>query len=68
MTNTGKLGNVVPLKDRRCPLCGKPEAAPHRPFCSRRCADLDLGHWLREDYRFESDEVPGPGDEAPEEE
>jgi endogenous inhibitor of DNA gyrase (YacG/DUF329 family) len=29
-----------------CPICGKP-ADPHvRPFCSRRCADVDLHRWL----------------------
>ena len=68
MSGGRKAGNVVPLKDRPCPLCGKPEAAPHRPFCSRRCADLDLGHWLKEDYRVESDEAAGPDDEAPDDE
>lgn len=29
-----------------CPLCGKPQAGAYRPFCSRRCADLDLHRWL----------------------
>ncbi|MBU3028950.1 DNA gyrase inhibitor YacG [Paracoccus marinaquae] len=33
-----------------CPLCGKPSAAAYRPFCSKRCADIDLAHWLRGDY------------------
>lgn len=47
----------------RCPLCGKPAAAPHRPFCSRRCADLDLGRWLDGRYRIPTTEE-GPG-EAP---
>ncbi len=68
MINNRNKGNVVPLKERCCPICGKPEAAPHRPFCSRRCTDLDLGHWLKGDYRFESDEAPGPDDEASDEE
>jgi endogenous inhibitor of DNA gyrase (YacG/DUF329 family) len=30
----------------RCPICGKPTAAEFRPFCSRRCADVDLHRWL----------------------
>jgi uncharacterized protein len=34
-----------------CPICGKPAAAGTRPFCSRRCADVDLGRWLTEQYR-----------------
>lgn len=33
-----------------CPICRKPSAATYRPFCSRRCADVDLARWLREDY------------------
>ncbi len=35
---------------RLCPLCGKTEAHDFRPFCSRRCADIDLGRWLRGAY------------------
>lgn len=33
-----------------CPICGKPTATGYRPFCSRRCADVDLGRWLTEGY------------------
>lgn len=33
-----------------CPICKKPTVAAYRPFCSRRCADIDLAHWLRGDY------------------
>ena len=33
-----------------CPLCQQPTVAPHAPFCSRRCAQLDLGKWLTGDY------------------
>lgn len=29
-----------------CPLCGKPALQPFRPFCSKRCADVDLNRWL----------------------
>ena len=29
-----------------CPICGKPAVAALRPFCSRRCADVDLNRWL----------------------
>jgi uncharacterized protein len=29
-----------------CPICGKPVVADFRPFCSRRCADVDLNRWL----------------------
>lgn len=33
-----------------CPICDKPADAAYRPFCSRRCADIDLGRWLNESY------------------
>ncbi len=29
-----------------CPICGKPAEQRFRPFCSRRCADVDLNRWL----------------------
>ena len=38
-----------------CPICRKPAVADYRPFCSRRCADVDLARWFRADYV-----VPGP--------
>ena len=34
----------------RCPICGKPTAAAFRPFCSKRCADVDLQRWLSGRY------------------
>jgi hypothetical protein len=34
----------------KCPICGKPTDTTYRPFCSKRCADVDLGRWLRGDY------------------
>jgi endogenous inhibitor of DNA gyrase (YacG/DUF329 family) len=33
-----------------CPICGKPRDAVLRPFCSKRCKDLDLARWLTGDY------------------
>ena len=35
---------------RSCPICRKPAIAHYRPFCSKRCADIDLGRWLGEGY------------------
>ena len=47
-----------------CPVCGKPADAAYAPFCSRRCADIDLGRWLKGDYaipgRPEDDTDKGP--------
>lgn len=33
-----------------CPTCGKTPEQKWRPFCSRRCADVDLGRWFGERY------------------
>jgi endogenous inhibitor of DNA gyrase (YacG/DUF329 family) len=43
---------------RPCPICGKPAAVKHRPFCSARCATIDLGRWLKGDYRVPTQEAP----------
>ncbi len=44
-------GNVVRLKPTRpCPICGKPSTQAHHPFCSGRCADIDLSRWLSGSY------------------
>lgn len=44
----------------RCPICGKPAEVHSRPFCSKRCADVDLSRWLGGVYRVETNEVPDP--------
>jgi endogenous inhibitor of DNA gyrase (YacG/DUF329 family) len=36
----------------RCPICGKPAQSRTRPFCSERCADIDLGRWFTGQYRI----------------
>lgn len=33
-----------------CPICGKPTEAAFKPFCSKRCADVDLYRWLSGAY------------------
>lgn len=43
---------------KACPICGKPVKLESRPFCSKRCADIDLGRWLGEAYRIPAEEPP----------
>lgn len=46
----------------KCPMCEKPAQIAFRPFCSKRCADLDLGKWFTGSYA-----IPGePADQAEE--
>ena len=33
-----------------CPICDRPTVTDYRPFCSKRCADRDLGKWLTGAY------------------
>lgn len=37
-----------------CPMCEAETAQKYRPFCSRRCADRDLGKWLNQSYTMPS--------------
>lgn len=43
-----------------CPLCGKPKDLAYRPFCSKRCADVDLSRWLKGSYAIPVIEVDDP--------
>lgn len=42
--------NSVIEKAPRCPTCRKPAVPEHRPFCSKRCANIDLARWLGGQY------------------
>lgn len=44
------LNRVNSVKKRDCPICAKSEEIKFKPFCSQRCADIDLGRWLNENY------------------
>ena len=52
-----KTNNIIPLIGGQCPMCGKRRIQEFRPFCSKRCADLDLGRWFNEDYRVSEEEA-----------
>jgi endogenous inhibitor of DNA gyrase (YacG/DUF329 family) len=39
-----------PPQAKPCPICGKPRDPRYAPFCSARCADIDLGRWLKGSY------------------
>ena len=41
-----------------CPICRRQAEAEYRPFCSRRCADVDLQRWLVGGYA-----IPAPDDD-----
>ena len=54
-----------PTPAKPCPICGKPADPKARPFCSRRCADVDLHRWFTGAYAVpavESDEDTDEGE------
>ncbi len=50
-----------------CPICKREADPKYRPFCSRRCADVDLGKWLSGSYAIPVDAVDDDddGDDLP---
>jgi Uncharacterized protein conserved in bacteria len=59
---------AAPMRRGRCPTCGAPTDPGFRPFCSKRCADVDLHRWFSGAYRIpvrgEADDEDGaPGDD-----
>lgn len=53
----------------KCPICKAPSADKLKPFCSKRCADIDLGRWFNEDYTVPAVEPPDEWDlDLPDEE
>jgi len=58
----GGASGAGPGRGPRCPICAKPTLPAHKPFCSKRCADIDLHRWLAGVYAVPTNE--GPDDEA----
>ena len=54
----------------KCPICGKPVTQEARPFCSRRCQQVDLHRWLSGSYVIpgareeDEDDAPGGGEDT----
>jgi hypothetical protein len=43
----------------RCPMCRKRATLDYRPFCSKRCSDLDLSRWMGGVYSIPVEDVDG---------
>lgn len=46
------------MTDRACPICRKPVEPRYAPFCSRRCADVDLQRWFSGRYAIPAADEP----------
>lgn len=56
------------MSQSKCPICGRPTEPTFRPFCSKRCADVDLQRWLSGRYAVPAVEnEEGPQDDRSDE-
>ena len=46
------------IKTHKCPICHKLfTGEQYAPFCSKRCADVDLGRWFNGSYAVASEDL-----------
>ncbi len=55
---------TTPILNKKCPICGKQAVLEYQPFCSKKCADIDLGRWLKGTYVVHTNEAPDDAEEA----
>ena len=63
--NTPATAGTTAAPAPKCPICGKPRVAEYRPFCSRRCADVDLNRWFSGAYAIPAVEDDSDGETDP---
>lgn len=54
---------IKPVHERKCAICGKPQTEEFKPFCSKRCADVDLNRWFSGGYAIPAVEEDDPDEE-----
>ncbi len=57
------MANASSNPRSKCPVCKAASEAQWRPFCSKRCADVDLGRWVTGAYVIATDEAPSSGED-----
>jgi hypothetical protein len=68
MNETRDSAAKVETPTRKCPICGRPRDPEYDPFCSKRCADVDLHRWLKGTYVIPGAERPSVERDAGEDE
>lgn len=63
MSDGGDMGSSHGPRHGRCPICKEPGTERYRPFCSKRCANIDLARWLGEGYVIEGGNSDADADE-----
>ncbi|MEE2996904.1 MAG: DNA gyrase inhibitor YacG [Pseudomonadota bacterium] len=49
---------MVSVAKSNCPVCHAARVDKYRPFCSKRCSELDLGRWFTGSYAIPTEEMP----------
>lgn len=55
---------IKPVHERKCAICGNPQVEKFKPFCSKRCADVDLNRWFSGGYSIPATQEDDPDDES----
>ncbi|MBT4880265.1 MAG: DNA gyrase inhibitor YacG [Alphaproteobacteria bacterium] len=53
MRLTSKVYDATEIFQKKaslCPTCKSPSSPQFAPFCTKRCREVDLGHWLTGSY------------------
>ena len=50
------------MSEPKCAICGKPQDPKLKPFCSKRCADVDLNRWFSGGYAIKAEEEDEPSE------
>ena len=50
--------DTSPNSPTKCPICNNHSVKEYMPFCSKRCADIDLNRWLKGTYAIHTNEAP----------
>ena len=59
------MAKVSKPASNACAICGKPVDVRFKPFCSKRCADVDLNRWLSGRYVIPGAQVPDDEEDRP---
>ncbi|MDX7951116.1 DNA gyrase inhibitor YacG [Lichenihabitans sp. Uapishka_5] len=59
-----QAGSGPPKPAGRCPICQRAADPDSKPFCSKRCADVDLHRWIVGRYRASTEDEPDDNDDA----
>lgn len=59
------MSKLSPDSNGTCPICHKPTETTYRPFCSKHCADIDLGRWFSGTYAIPAVETDADDEDSP---